>query len=352
MKKTVFFIVFLAALVGLTWHIWHLGPKSEPPETNPPVEVPVHVGKIMRATLRAYVTAYGTVEAEPAGQRPAASAHVAPAVPGVVAEVKCAEGQHLNKGDVLFLIDSRAADIAVDFAQKTLERQRKLIQVEGASAKTLQDAEQALAAAKAQQALLQVQSPLSGVVTKVNTRAGEAADLTTVMAEVVDLDRLVVSVNVSSADLAAVKVGQPAELVSADSTNVLNTPVIYSSPDVDPKTGSGLVRVGVPPDSKLRPGQFVKLRIVTAEHQNCLAVPATSVAKSPNGRTFIATVEGEKAVRTLVKVGLRDGDQVEVAGDGDVEEKAVVADGTVVTEGAYSILMSDADASKIRVLND
>jgi membrane fusion protein, multidrug efflux system len=352
MKKAIFLVVFLAALVGLTWHIWHLGPKPEPPESNPAVEVPVHVGKITRATLHSYVTAYGAVEAEPAGQRPAASAHIAPTSPGVVAEAKCAEGQRVNKGDVLFLMDSRAADVAVDFAQKTLERQQKLVQVEGASQKTLQDAEQALAAAKAQKAQLQVQSPLSGVVTKVNTRAGEAADLTTVMAEVVDLDRLVVSVNVSIADLAAVKIGQPAELLSPDSTNILHAPVAYISPEVDSKTGSGLVRVSVPASSKWRPGQFIKLRIVTAEHQNCLTVPATSVAKAPNGRTFIATVDGDKAVRTLVKVGLREGDQVEVAGDGDVEEKAVVADGSVVTEGAYSILMSDADASKIRVLND
>jgi membrane fusion protein (multidrug efflux system) len=346
MKKTVFVIVFLAVVAGLTWLVWFKPPKPEQPENKPETEVPVRVGKIKRVTLRGYVTAYGTVEAEPAGERPAASARVAPSVPGVVMEVKCVEGQRVNKGDVLFQLDSRAAAVAVDFAKKTLDRQRKLVQVESSSQKALQDAEQALATAQAQQALLQIQSPLTGMVTKVNTKVGEAADLTTVLAEVVDLDRLVVSANVASAELAALKAGQPVEVVSADSTNVVNTSLIYASPQVDAKTGSGLVRAGLRGNSTFRPGQFVRIRIISEEHKDCLAVPVVSVAKDAAGGTFIALVEGDKAVLKPVKVGLRDEDQVEVEGDG------VEADKAIVTEGAYGLIMTQQFATKIRVLND
>src|ERR1035438_6557788 len=197
MKKTILILILLAVVGGLTWLVRFKPPKPEAPEKVVEAEVPVHVGKITRATLHSYVTAYGTVEAEPAGERGAASSRVAPAVAGVVTEVKCMEGQHVTKGELLFQLDTRAADVVVEFAQKTLDRQKKLVQVEGSSQKTLQDAEQALATAEAQRALSQIKSPLTGKVTKVNTAVGEAADLTTVLAEVVDLDRLVVSANVA-----------------------------------------------------------------------------------------------------------------------------------------------------------
>jgi membrane fusion protein (multidrug efflux system) len=341
MKKLIFIIPFLAVASLMTWLVW-LRPVKEPgEETKPEADVPVHVVTISRATLRSYVTAYGQVEAEPN-----ASARVAPAVPGVVVDVKCIEGQHVEKGALLFQLDSRAADIAVDFAQKSLERQKNLLKIEGTSQKSLQEAEQALAAAKTQQALLQVLSPLGGIVTKVITKAGEAADLTTVLAEVVDLDRLVVSANVPSAELALLKVGQTAEIIPADSTNVITSSLVYASSHVDTKTGSGFVRVGLPTNTGLRPGQFAKVRIISQEHKDCLAVPVVSVAKDAAGGTFVALVDGEKAVLKPVKVGVREGDLVEVEGDG------LEADKTVVTEGAYGIIMTQQFATKIRVVND
>src|SRR5207244_3810268 len=129
--------------------------------------------KITRATLRGYVTAYGTVEPEPK-----AGARVAVSVPGVVTTVACVEGQRVERGALLFELDGRAAEVAISFAEKTLARQKTLARAEGTSQKVLQEAEQQLALARAQQALLQIHSPIPGVVTKVNVKAGEAADLT------------------------------------------------------------------------------------------------------------------------------------------------------------------------------
>jgi RND family efflux transporter MFP subunit len=341
MKKVIFIIVLLAVAGVMTWLVW-LRPVQQPAEeAKPEPDVPVHVATISRTTLRSYVTAYGQVEAAPN-----ASARVAPAIPGVVFAVKCVEGQHVDKGTILFQLDSRAADVAADFAQKSLERQQKLLKIEGTSQKSLQEAEQVLAAARTQQALLQVQSPLGGVVTKVNLKAGEAADLSTVLAEVVDLDRLVVSATVPSAELGQLQVGQPAEVVTPELTNVLTTSLVYASSQVDVKTGAGLARVGLPASSGLRPGQLVKVRILSQEHKDCLAVPVASVAHDAAGATFVALVEGEKAVLKPVNVGVREGDLVEVEGEG------LAADKTVVTEGAYGIIMTQQFATKIRVVND
>jgi membrane fusion protein (multidrug efflux system) len=342
MKKFGLIIVIIAAVAGLVWLILFKTAPHVEEEAKPDTEVPVHVGKITRATLRGYVTAYGTIEPEPAGGQPAASARIAASVPGVVTAVKCAEGQRVEKGAVLFQLDSRAADVAVAFAEKNLDRQKKLIQVDGTSQKALQEAEQQLAAARAQQALLQIQSPLAGTVTRVNVNPGEAVDLTTALAEVIDLDRLVVSANVPSAELAALKPGQPAEVLADKSAAPLTGSLTYISPQVDAKTGTALVRAALPANSGLHPGQFVSLRIVSEEHKDRLAVPVESVVKDAEGGTVIALVQNDRAVQKPVKTGLRDGGLVEVEADG------LQADMTVVTEGAYAL----PKETKVRVLGN
>ncbi len=341
MKKTVVIVICLAVVAGLTWLVWFKPAKPEEPEKQPDTEVPVHVGKITRATLRGYVTAYGTVEPEPAGERPAASARVATPVPGVVTEVKCVEGQLVDKGAVLFQLDSRPADVAVDFAQKTLERQKKLVQIDGTSQKTFQEAEQQLAASRAQQALLRVQAPLSGTVVRVNVKPGEAVDLTTVLAEVIDLDRLVVGANVPSRELAALKAGQLVEVLADKSAPPVTGTLTYIGSEVDPKTGTALVRANLPAHSGLRPGQFVTARIVSEEHKDRLAVPVESVVKGAEGDTVIALVQGDKATLKPVKAGLRDGKLVEVEAD------ALQPGMSVVTEGAYAL----PKETKVKVLS-
>src|SRR5436309_1883688 len=159
------------------------GCKRVAPEESDKVapEVTVQVGKLCRATIHRYVTAYGVVEPEPARNgKPGAGSRLAPPVAGLIAEVNCAEGQRVEKGAILFRLDSRPIDVAVEFAQQTYERQKKLLPVGGTSQKALQEAEQQLASARAQQALLRIQAPFSGVIARVNARSGEAVDLNSV----------------------------------------------------------------------------------------------------------------------------------------------------------------------------
>jgi len=340
MKKPVIILLFVVVIVGLVWLIWFKPAKPEEEQAKPDTEVPVQVAKIVRTTLRGYVTAYGSVEPEPAGEHPAANARVGSSVPGVVTEVKCAVGQQVGQGAVLFQLDSRTADVAVAAAEQVFERQKRLMQVEGTSQKALQEAEQQLAAARAQQSLLRIQSPLAGIVTSVNVRPGEAVDLTTVLAEVLDPSRLVVSANVPSSELATLQVGQTAEVRMNESAKPVIAKIGFISPQVDAKTGTAVLRAALPANSGLRAGQFVTLRIVSEGHPDCLAVPVESVVKDEEGATVIAIVQNDRATQMAVKAGLRDGDWVEVKADGLKEGM------TVVTVGAYGL----PKETKIRVV--
>jgi len=336
---------------------------------------------VTRVTLHARVDTYGTVEAEPAtADKPAASARVASPSAGIVMEASVSEGQRVKKGAVLFRLDTRVADAAVakagqtvekarpaiekakqglKFAELNLDRQQRLVKVEGTSQKLLQDAEAQVAAARAelalanaelaaanaelataetQRALLTVAAPFTGTLTHVHVRPGEAVELNTVLAELVDLDRLVVSANVPGTELAAVKTGQKAEVLSGDMKAAGS--VVFISPEMDAKTGTALVRVSVPADAGLRPGQFVRLRIVTEERAGRLAVPREAVYTDHDGQSIISIVEGDVAKQKAVKAGLRDGDLVEVEGDG------VTEGATVVTLGSYAL----PKETKVRVL--
>ncbi len=294
-------------------------------------EVAVEAGKLTRTNLRRYVHAYGLVEPEPARDgKPGALARLAPAAPGIVAEVTCAEGQRVEKGAPLFRLDSRVADVAVNFAQQTYDRQKKLFAIEGASQKGLQEAEQQLAAARAQQGLLKVEAPFAGVVAKVNVQPGEAVDLASVLGELVDPNRLVATARVAAADLAGVKAGQPVEFI-AGQTSLARGTVLFVSPQLDSKTSAATVRSSVPVEAALRPGQYLELRIVSEERRDVLAAPVESVVRTEGGETVISIVEGDTAVQRQVKPGVRDGNMVEVEGEGLKEGD------TVVTIGAYGL---------------
>ena len=82
-----------------------------------------------------------------------------------------------------------------------------------------QEADQRLAAARAelasaQAAIAQVQlaSPLDGVVARINVQPGQSVDLNTVVAEIIDLKRLVATVNVPADEATPLQAGQAAEI--------------------------------------------------------------------------------------------------------------------------------------------
>ena len=67
--------------------------------------------------------------------------------------------------------------------------------------------------------------------------------------------------------------------------------------------------------------------------------------KGPNRRVSSRWSRRRRSLKP-VKPGLREGDLIEVEGDG------VEADKAVVTDGAYGLIMTQQFATKIRVVNE
>jgi len=349
-------VVLAAAVLAAVIIIKLVHRKAGEENEEVAADMAVHVGKIQRATLHHFVTAYGSVEPEPAGLgRPPADAQVASPVAGIVVRIECIEGQKVSKGTILFQLDSRLADVAYEkakkallFAEENFERQKKLLPVGGTSKKSyleaeqqLNDARSGLAAAEIDLALLRIKAPLAGTVVKINTEPGEAVELNTVLAAIVDLDRLVAAVNIPNREAALVKAGQQAQF---ETDSKIPGAVVYIGSKIDEKTDTVPVRISVPAGAGFRPGQFLSVRIVCEEHAGCLVVPeAAVIADSVGSETGkIVLVEDDKAVWKPVKIGLREGGLVEVIGDG-LREGLVI-----ITEDAYAVPY----ATKIHIINE
>jgi len=292
--------------------------------------VSVQVGALQRMTLRNYITGYGTVGPAPAtASESAAGAQLAAPGAGVVARVNIVEGQRVEKGDVLVELNSSSA--TADYARQDVERQKTLYAQHNTSLKALQDAEAQLAA-------LQVIAPLSGTVTRLNVKPGTAVDMSTVVAEVIDLDRLAVAMKIPAAQAGELKAGEEIQIAS-DPPVTAN--LSFVSPAVDANDGTISAWAALPADSGLRAGEFVQLKIVTAVHTNCLAAPEESVVADESGRSVIALVHGDEAAQTPVQTGFREKGWVEI------ERKDLKAGDTVVMVGAYGL----PEKTQIQVVN-
>jgi membrane fusion protein (multidrug efflux system) len=338
---------------------------ASPPsaEESAPTVVPVEVARIVKTTLRSYVEASGVVEPQPASARaPSAQATVASPVSGLVAESRTSEGARVVRGDILFRLDGRVVDVAVSRAEQALafteaafRRQQQLGAGEATSQRLYQEAEAALASAKndlnaalAQRGLLNVVAPLSGTVVSVRAKTGDSVDPSTVLAEIVDLDRLVVTMQVRSAEVGQVKVGQAVDLSGAAAASDGSAPALAAARQgsvtfvgavVDPRTDTVTVRASVPRGAAIRPGQFVEARVLISERLDCLAAPIEGLVME-EGKAMLAVVKGDLATKQQVRAGVREGHLVEVSGEGLTEGL------TVVAVGAYGM----PQETKIRVI--
>jgi membrane fusion protein (multidrug efflux system) len=330
-QKSVFVLLAVAcfALAGCSKTDADKSDAAPAEDAATPSVVSVQTGALKLATLHRYIQGYGTVEPAPAtAEQPAASAQLAAPSAGVVTKVNVVEGQQVKQGDVLAELNSGTTS---ENAAQQVERQKQLYAQQNTSLKNLQDAE-------AQLALLRVTAPLSGTVVRVNVKPGQAVDLTTVVAEVMDLNRLVVSAGVPAAAAGELSVGEQVQVLTEPPVTAA---LAYVSPAVDKNNDTVLVRALLPAESGLRPGQFVPLRIVTAVHTNCLAAPDESVVADINGQSVIALINGDTATQTPVQTGFRENGWAEINGTG------LKPGDSVVTVGAYGL----PEKTKIQVVN-
>jgi multidrug efflux pump subunit AcrA (membrane-fusion protein) len=311
---------------------------------NVQINVPVQIASIVQTTLRDSVTAYGYVEPAPASTtRPAAEAHISVPTPSLVSEVDCTEGEHVQKGQLLFALDSRAADAAVQRAEQLLGQLRVSQNPPPSPSHSgdipaltqllaqwqINSAQSALDQAVLQRDLLKFTAPISGIVTAIQIHPGETIIPSQSAVDLVDTDHLVIALSVPGFLTPKIHLGQ--NVILEPKSDEIEQ-VSFVDPTIDPRTGMASVDAAISKPGSI-PGQFVPAQIVLGEH-DCLAVPSESIVRDSLGRAQIALVEpDQRSVEMhVVDTGIRDGDLVEVSSPG------LEAGAKIVTTGAYGLV--------------
>jgi RND family efflux transporter MFP subunit len=347
---------------------------KQAPQTGKPV-IAVETITAALSDLTNSVQVTGSLE-------PKFSVDVKTQIPGLVKQVYVTEWVRVRKGQPLARIDvaetealvkraeagvesARAglaqAQVSLNRAEREMERSIKLKQAGLATQQSVDDAgsEQdagraRLVAGKAQLAaageeLRQARSRLSkGLVTApldgvVALREINVGDLTSDGAaakpifRIVDNRLLNLTVTVSSADSAQIKVGQPLEF-SVDSLpgRTFTGKVMYINPELSPLDRSlKVIAEVVNTTEQLKGGLFAKGRIVTGKKNDVLQVPrnAINALDMTTGRGELFITENGVARKRAVVTGAANGERIEIVSGLTAGQQFVVRGGFNLKDG-------------------
>ena len=313
------------------------------------------------------------------------NANIQPQVSGYLIRQTYREGSYVHKGDVLFEIDPRPFQAAMDqakgqlaqakgqlgqaqaqlgLAQINVKRDTPLAQAHAIAQSQLDNdiqteaqtqalikanqagieaAEAAVETAQLNLGFTKVRSLLDGISGIATTQIGNLVSPSTVLTTVSQVNPIKVYFSISeqeylsladkikgtSADFLRSKKPVPLQLTLANG-NIYPRQgrILFPDRQVDPQTGTiRIVGAFANPGNILRPGQFGRIRAMTAFNQNALLVPQRAVTEL-QGRDQIAVVGSDNrvSVRT-VEMGDRVGDMW-IVNSGLKPEERVVSEGT------------------------
>ncbi len=158
-------------------------------------------------------------------------------------------------------------------------------------------------------------SPIDGQVIKRPVNRGQAVSSGEVVAELVDPSHVWVMVDLTRADLAKVKLGDPVTITLVNDTQTQGRGEIsYIDPQVDTESQTVRARVELKQSGgRFRLGSFVN---ATLTGKSDLPSLPKEAIQEVEGETVVYRVEGEGFRRTAVKVLSQNADSVQISGLG------------------------------------
>ena len=189
--------------------------------------------------------------------------------------------------------------------------------------------------------LLPLVAPFDGVVVERNATTGEVVALTPpkTLFVVADVRRLHIDLDVNPDDMSRVRIGQSVIFQpDGDGQEELGR-VSHISPEQDATTRRVRVHAEISNEAgRLRPNAYGTGRIVVAERPKAMVLPANAVQLDGSAHlVFVRASETSIEVRP-VKLGLQEGDLVEVEGVKDGEQ--------IATTGSF-LLKSELQKNRI-----
>lgn len=272
-----------------------------------------------------------------------------PEVTGRVAAIRFSDGQKAAKGAVLIELDAQtqAAEMQqamanLGLAQANLKRNEELFQKKFVSQRALDETraqlkvqEASVALASAKLGKMSLRAPFAGVVGLRSVSVGDYVKEGQELVNYEGVATLKVDFRLPEMHLTKLAKGQRVELVSdAMPGRRFAATVDAIDPLIDANGRSLAVRAKLDnADGTLRPGMFVRVRLVFGSRENILTVPEQALVPAAQGISVFVVVDG-KAKQTPVKTGQRRAGSVEIVEGLQANDSVVTAGQLKLRDGA------------------
>jgi membrane fusion protein (multidrug efflux system) len=304
--------------------------------------VQVETARVATAALQDDVSAVGTLRSNE-------SVVVRPEISGRIEQLGFREGAPVTKGQVIVRLDDAvpAAEVAqaranLALAESSYNRTQQLQKENYVSATAsdqalngLRVAQANVQLAEAKLAKTRIVAPFAGIIgirrVSIGDYIKEGQDLVTLE----DVSSLKVDFRLPEQLLATLRPGQSVEIASdalpgrryAGSVEAID-------PLIDQNGRAVVLRARLKnADGQLRPGMFVRTRIILEERANALTIPEEAIVPVGADQYVFRVVDG-KAQRVKVATGLRRDGRVEIVGGLGREDVVVTAGQLKVRDGS------------------
>lgn len=316
-------------------------PPPQAAAPPPPFAMPVPVARVVKRTLPLTLDYSARTESM-------RNVTLQAKVSGYVQSQPAPDGADVKAGDLLYRIDRRDYQAALDQANAAVVRDQASLDYQKSNfhrgedlaksgylakdlfdqrSSTMQQAEAALAldraAARAAQINLDytdIRAPFPGRLGRDQAPVGTLVGASgTPLNTLVQLDPIYVTFNPSEADLATLAKARGTGTVAADvvvpgsAMAPHKGELTFIDNAVDRLTGTVTARATIAnPDFALLPGQYVRITVRVGDQPDALMAPQTAVGSSQFGKYVYVVGEGNKADQRLVTLGSADRDLVAV----------------------------------------
>lgn len=294
--------------------------KTEPAakQNNAPQAVLVDVMIANPQTVNNAIEANGTVVANE-------YVELRPEVSGRLTYLNVPEGAHIQQGTVIARIydaDLQAqlnkTRVALELAQKTEERLRKLLGINGVNQSDYDAALNAVNGYKADMVYTQslidktiLKAPFSGTVGLRQVSPGAYVSPSTLIATIQQLDKIKIDFTLPEEYNSLVKKGGTVE-VQADASDKPRTKavILAAEPQVNVNTRNLKVRALLQ-GNQANPGAYVKVYLAANREQKSILIPTNAIIPDDKNKQVVVVKKG-KAAFVNVETGGRQAGSVEI----------------------------------------
>lgn len=361
-RQTVYTVIGIIVIIAVYWFLT----REKAVEPEAPI---VSVTPAQQQDVEIYGEYVGRIRAQQ-------FVEVRARVEGFLEQMLFAEGTHVKKNQVLFVInqdqyrakvDKASAQLKKDEAQarkteRDLERIRPLYEQNAASQLDLDNAiaayETAVASVGMSQADLDqaeqelgytvVRSPIAGQISERHVDLGTLVGTSgkSLLATIVKSDTVLIDFSMTALDYLKSKerniiIGQKDSTRSWQPTVTITLPdnsvypykglVDFAEPQVDPKTGTFSVRAEMNnPEHVLLPGQFTKVKLLLEVRENATVIPQKALIIEKGGAYIFVMRKDSTAEKRFIELGPEFGNNV-------VVERGLIPGEIIVDEGYHKL---------------